>query len=691
MRQRLGMHHYSLTVQMVVSLVLLVLLTAVAAGVPAAWLLHSQVERQAWAQVDQGSHASLALYVDMRGKVADLALLTAQRPTLQTLLQADSTETLTDYLYTLRQGTDLTFILLCAEDGQPIAGSGRLPAQFCQQEEQSMLLLSGEGDAAELWLLGQEVVPGQVTKVVVGVQLDDGFARQMEAETGLHHVLLVNGRFLASSLPGGVQTWQNGELEARAEFVADAQETALLRSNGRSYYIAYIPLDNAQVVDAVTLDVSPIVAAQTQIVWTLASSIALVALVASVLGVWIARRIGQPLAHLTEAAVRIRAGDLDTPLSVPSKVQEVTLVTEAMEEARLGLQQTLTELRQAKMWADHLLEAIVEGIVTLDRHGRITFFSAGAARITGLASTEALHHSCDQVFHPADTDQPFSQFIPPPGKQRKVTLALADNRHITVSVTGARLTPPDVADAGVALVFRDISESDLMHRILGQFLANVTHEFRTPLSAVAASTELLLDQAPDLSPQELHQLLNSLHLGIVGLQTLVDNLLESASMEIGRFRVHVRTCDLGEMIGEATHMMQPLLDKYGQWLTVELPMPVPLVQADPRRVMQVLVNLLSNAIKYSPDETEIKISATMQDTQVCIALADQGPGVPSGFRPNLFHRFPQPDAAGDKSQYGAGLGLFVAKAITEAHGGQMDVAERPGGGSVFWFTLPLAN
>ena len=177
---------------------------------------------------------------------------------------------------------------------------------------------------------------------------------------------------------------------------------------------------------------------------------------------------------------------------------------------------------------------------------------------------------------------------------------------------------------------------------MGEFLANITHEFRTPISALAASTELLLDQADDLKPEELRNLLNSLYMGIVGLQTLVDNLLESARLEAGRFRVYPRPIELGEIIADATNIMQPLLARHEQRLMVELPATIPVVQADSRRITQVLVNLLSNANKYSPDNTEITIRVTADGDWTHIAVADQGPGILADFRPSLFRRFAHP-------------------------------------------------
>ena len=138
-------------------------------------------------------------------------------------------------------------------------------------------------------------------------------------------------------------------------------------------------------------------------------------------------------------------------------------------------------------------------------------------------------------------------------------------------------------------------------------------------------------------------------------------------------------------------MMQPLLDKRGQQLVVELPAFVPVVQADPRRVVQVMVNLLSNASKYCPDDSEIAIGVTVEDGRVRVSVADQGAGIPLEQRTELFRRFSRPGEVEEGAQYGIGLGLSIVKAVVQAHGGQVGVEDRPGGGAVFWFTLQIED
>jgi signal transduction histidine kinase len=327
----------------------------------------------------------------------------------------------------------------------------------------------------------------------------------------------------------------------------------------------------------------------------------------------------------------------------------------------------------------------------LDHERRITFFSHGAERITGWNQAEVLGKSCDEIFRLVGSDQAFSNMIPSAGKRNKVDVLLAGERDASLAVTRAELGPSEVAEFEIALVFRDISDEEAVHRILGHFLANIAHEFRTPLSALAASIELLLDQASELSQAELQELLISLHLGTLGLQTLVDNLLESASIEAGRFRVSPRATDLGNIVAEAAQTMQPLLDKYDQRLVMELPVNIPIVRADPRRIIQVLVNLLGNASKYGPPDAEIQLKVTATPHEARIEVADRGPGIPPEVRANIFRRFIYPDKESNTSQAGAGLGLSVVKAIVEMHAGRVGVEDRSGGGVVFWFSLPIAQ
>jgi len=368
----------------------------------------------------------------------------------------------------------------------------------------------------------------------------------------------------------------------------------------------------------------------------------------------------------------------------------VTLAT-TLEKSRVSISHTMEELSRAKVWAETLIQSIVEGVITIDTTGRIAFFSDGAERILGCQRAEALGQPLESVFRLATENgtEPESLFdhLPARGKRQQVEIVAPGGRPLTLALTGERLSPPESDEVQIALVFRDVTEEEAARNLRAHILANITHEFRTPLAALNASLELLSDN-PKVSRAGVEELLGSMQLGILNLQTLINNLLESSSIEAGRFDLHLRVTDINVVLADAVRVVQPLLTARGQTLTLSEPIQLPPIQADAARLGQVFINLLSNASKYSPSNTAIDLVLEMQDdSTVKVAIADRGPGILPEERSLLFRRFMRLGQPDDHSQYGIGLGLAVAKTIVEGHRGKIGVAERSGGGSEFWFTV----
>jgi PAS domain S-box-containing protein len=357
--------------------------------------------------------------------------------------------------------------------------------------------------------------------------------------------------------------------------------------------------------------------------------------------------------------------------------------------------ETMPEQEQGR-WSERLLDAIPEGIVLLDDARRITMFSRGAERITGWSHAEAQGRTSHEVLGlpPAEPEA----LLLSGGGSRRLLVRLRDGRQVMLALTAARLEgvggegAPDEAARSEAtvLVIRDVTEEEVMHRMVGNFLANVAHEFRTPLTALGASVQLLMDQSADLSPAEVRELMGSLQLGVWRLQILVDNLLEGASIEAGQFRVYARPCNVREVIAEALFTLQPLLERRSQRYVLHIPEELPSVRADARRTVQVLVNLLNNASKYGRRGGLITVGVELVGTeQMRISVTDQGRGIPESLRPGLFRPFQRGGHNGENSRAGVGLGLSVVKAIVEAQGGSVDVGKGPEGGACVGFTLPV--
>jgi len=696
---------HSLQSQIILSILLAVVLAAAIAGIPTLWLIHQQLNQQAWAQVDSGLQAARALYDARQKQMLRLARLTAQRPSLPSLMANGDQAQLLAYLRTLQSGENVDLIVLCDPQGRVVLSTAKPPTpDLCQGLEAGSFYAISPEVPPQVWLMASYPIPGEagaLGNVALGVQLGEDFVLQARRQTGLEHAILFDGLTIAASNAAVPQNLATLSPDQSSLSTPEAAVCCTYEVENQPFYAARLPLGRGSLEAEVALPVTGIAAAQTRMLWISAGSLVVIVLVGSALGALLARRLSHPLEELAGAAGRLSQGDLSSPVEIDTRIIEVAQVSQALESARLDLSKTLGDLQAEKGWVDHLLESIVEGIMTLDEAGNIAFFSHGAERITGWSRDEVLGRPCNQVFQAAGEGVIFSDLLPAPGQKNNIAVRLAGGREITLAVTRAQLIPAGrlhqehqavaAGEGEVAIVFRDVSQEETVHRLLGYFIANVAHEFRTPLSALAASVELLMDQAPELSQAEMGELLRTLHLGVLGLQTLVDNLLESASIEAGHFRVSPRPSDLKKIIDEAVATMHPLLEKYNQRLVLQVPQELPDVLADPRRVAQVLVNLLSNASKYGPSDEEIELKAAFEDGWVRVAVADRGPGISDGRREMVFRRFEYPSAAEGPTKVGAGLGLSVVKAIVEAHGGRAEVEDRPGGGSIFWFTLPVAR
>ncbi|MBO9395025.1 ATP-binding protein, partial [Caldilinea sp.] len=287
-----------------------------------------------------------------------------------------------------------------------------------------------------------------------------------------------------------------------------------------------------------------------------------------------------------------------------------------------------------------------------------------------------------------------------PGASQLLELRTCTGERITVAVSATRIGRPGEARSVNAYLVRDVTEEEALQRLRSYFLASISHEFRTPLSALRASLELLVNEENPLDLAESRQLLRPAYLSVVGLQTLIDNLLISSAIEAGRFSLHFREADLRVILADAVRVVMPLLERRQQPLIVELPATPALVRGDAVHLTQALINLLTNASKYSPvgSPVEVTISLRIEGKDegkegesapqriVRVAVADKGPGVDPALRSEIFRRFVRRHDS-EREQYGVGLGLYVAKTAITAHGGSIDVENHPEGGSLFWFEL----
>jgi two-component system, OmpR family, sensor histidine kinase KdpD len=217
-------------------------------------------------------------------------------------------------------------------------------------------------------------------------------------------------------------------------------------------------------------------------------------------------------------------------------------------------------------------------------------------------------------------------------------------------------------------------------------LSSVSHDLRTPLTVIAGSASSLLEGEKTLDLVTKHELAQSIYEEARRLDRLVYNLLEMSRLQAGEARLNKEWYVLEEVIGSALTQLDPQLHDHP--VSISLPTDLPLVQIDALLMERVVINLLENSMKYTPAGTPLEISGLVQDQQIFVAVADRGPGLPVGQEERIFEKFYQ---VAPGSARGAGLGLTICRSIIEAHGGQIRAANRPEGGAVFSFTIPLVE
>jgi signal transduction histidine kinase/HAMP domain-containing protein len=420
----------------------------------------------------------------------------------------------------------------------------------------------------------------------------------------------------------------------------------------------------------------------------------IVALLATALAVLIGRYWTSDIRHLTAAARRIGRGDLTVSIA-DAGTGEVGLLASTMEEMRQNLIELTREIRRREAQAQAVLGGIVEGVYAVDKKRRIRYLNRQAEVLLGVSAEQALGRFCGDVLKPtpdADGRLPCSHACPivaaregnsvdaveliepQPARRRRVVIASAPS-----------------GDGMQVQVLRDETELEAVRRTRDTVLANISHEFRTPLSAQLASIELLREGLGNLPLGAQTELVASLERGAHRLTWLIDNLLESVRIESGQLTIRHQSVSIDEVAAAARELVEPLLTQRGQRLALESLARLLPIQGDRQRLIQVMVNLLANASKFSPPDSVIRIGGDMPDGDTVVFwVEDEGPGPADPTDTALFDRFHRAGGE-DPDESGLGLGLYIVRSIIERHGGEVALFRTPEGRTRAAATLPIGQ
>jgi PAS domain S-box-containing protein len=357
--------------------------------------------------------------------------------------------------------------------------------------------------------------------------------------------------------------------------------------------------------------------------------------------------------------------------------------------------QLYERVSQEKRRLDAILEYSADGVLILDSGQRIQVFNRALSRLTGWQAADALGRHHDEVIRWAhlETDRDLADAVaggwPLPSARPLYVegdLRRKNGGTVSVGIIYAPLFGQDRRLVNVIANVRDITRFREADEIKSTFVSVISHELKTPVALIQGYAETLLRKDARWDPRTREESLEVILEEADRLHHLIDNLLDASRLEAGKLPLEREPLFVDTLAERVVERFRTQTDVHD--IEVEFPSDFPDIEGDPRRLEQVLNNLLSNAIKYSPEGGRIEITGRSTDEEVVVTVTDQGVGIPFEEQPHIFESFFRGSREYQQQTAGAGLGLYLAKAIVEAHGGQIWVESNPGEGASFSFALP---
>ena len=385
---------------------------------------------------------------------------------------------------------------------------------------------------------------------------------------------------------------------------------------------------------------------------------------AAALGYWLGRVLGQarPPAASAEQAGADTAGQLE---------------------------QRLQQLESQRSQAQAILESMGEAVLALDAEDRILWMNSAAERLLGARAEQAAGTRLTELLRQPDVEELLretrAQRRP---STREVQLFLPQESYVRLQATPCGGGPNDAA---MVVMAQDVTEVRRLERMRREFVANVSHELKTPLTSIKSLLETLLSGALE-DPANNRRFVALIDEDATRLSRLIDDLLELSQIESKASPLVLQPVLLRPLLEGLSQRFLAQLEARQVTLSLEVPVVAPPVHADPDRLRQIFVNLIDNAIKFNTRGGRVALRAAVDGSMLRVSVEDTGPGIPAADLPRIFERFYRVDKARSRELGGTGLGLAIVKHLVELHHGRVEVASPPGGGgSTFTVTLPLAS
>lgn len=392
----------------------------------------------------------------------------------------------------------------------------------------------------------------------------------------------------------------------------------------------------------------------------------------------VSESITEPIERITKTAQKIAHGSLSERIHIYTK-DEIGTLSRMFNLMAYQLEETIKKITSERDRLETILQNMVDGLIALDNKKNILLLNPAAEKIFGVESKNVIGKSLIEI----NRNQ---QLIEAMQEGYETKREVSTEIHIFYPkeiILKTHLAPiiRDFEVRGMVIIFTDISELRRLEHLKSEFVGNVSHELKTPLTSICGYVETLLDMKIE-DWGIARKFLKVINKEGQRLANLIDDLLDLSRLEAKR-RYQLIPIRLENIVASVVEILQPKAVEKGIELSIEIPTVLPKIMGSEEQINQVLINLVDNAIKYTPDNGLVRVIVGAENSWVVLKVVDNGIGIPKEDLERIFERFYRVDKARTRQLGGTGLGLSIVKHIVKVHGGMIKVESKVGLGTTF--------
>ncbi|PID41804.1 MAG: hypothetical protein CSA52_01060 [Gammaproteobacteria bacterium] len=415
----------------------------------------------------------------------------------------------------------------------------------------------------------------------------------------------------------------------------------------------------------------------------------LAALVALLLSFAFSKRFSNRIRQMTEAAESISMGDYDKRIHFTER-DEIGQLADAFNRMASSSASRIKEMAAERHRLEKIFSGMVEGVIHVDQEQTIVYLNQAAADLLGISMTLCINRPIWEKVAVREILQALEKACDNSNGVKTRMCNKIHNDNTVIDIYAAAIRNDDGTPNGAVIVLHDISEIHRLLQVRRDFVANASHELKTPITAILGLTETILDDE-EMDPGTRHVFMQKINAQSLRLSSLVSDLISLSRLESVHDPATHQTANLSEVILQSAAAGMAICLEKQLTLKTDIPSATINVEGEVQMISQLIDNLLTNAIKYTSSGGTIEITLDREETNAKVTVKDTGIGIGPEHQQRVFERFYRVDKARSRDVGGTGLGLSIVKNIVEQLGGTIYLESQPDIGSSFFVTLPLAD